>query len=48
LGVKITVFWEAAGGLPAQQEPTGILQETGMEETMLIQLELVVAFACFD
>lgn len=48
LEVKITVFWEAAEGPPAQQEPAWIPQELGMEETRLIQLELVVAFASFD
>lgn len=48
LGVKITVFWETAERLPAQQEPAWIPQETGMEETRLIQLKSLVAFPCVD
>lgn len=46
--MKITVFWETAERLPAQQEPAWIPQEAGIEETRLIQQKSLVAFACVD
>lgn len=48
LGVKITVFWETAERLPAEQEPAWIPPETGMEETRLIPFKSLVVFACVD